>query len=238
MFRADVAGDNSNNEFRDLVIASTMDTAYAKAQMIRQQVRTWDVTDDRILDVLESLNRHDFVPANYRDLAYAETRIPLPCGQEMMRPLIEGRLLQSLSPKSNETVLEVGTGSGYLTACLASLAGAVVSVEIFDELVAMGRANLTSAGIENVDVQQMDITEALPEGPFDVIAVTGSMADFDDRLVGALNPGGRLFVVVGDAPVMEARLVTRTDAGVSTDVLFETNLKTLVHAERRSTFAF
>ncbi len=215
-----------------------MDTAFAKRQMVRQQVRTWDVTDDRILDVLKSLNRHDFVPAHYRDLAYAETRIPLPCGQEMMRPLIEGRLLRTLSPKDGETVLEVGTGSGYLAACLASLADTVVSVDIFDELVTLGRDNLAAADVRNVDVQQMDITEQLPDGTFDVIAVTGSMADFDERLLDALSIGGRMFVVVGDAPVMQARLMTRTDAGVSTEVLFETDLKTLVHAERRSTFAF
>ena len=215
-----------------------MDTAFAKRQMVRQQVRTWDVTDDRILDVLKSLNRHDFVPADYRDLAYAETRIPLPCGQEMMRPLIEGRLLQTLSPTDSESVLEVGTGSGYLTACLASLARSVVSIDIFPELVELGQSNLAAADIENVDVQQMDVTERLPEGTFDVIAVTGSMADFDERLLDALSPGGRMFVVVGDAPVMEARLITRTDAGTTTDVLFETDLKTLVNAERRSSFAF
>ena len=215
-----------------------MDTAFAKRQMVRQQVRTWDVTDDRILDVLKSLNRHDFVPADYRDLAYAETRIPLPCGQEMMRPLIEGRLLQTLSPTDSESVLEVGTGSGYLTACLASLGRSVVSIDIFPELVELGQSNLAAADIENVDVQHMDVTERLPEGTFDVIAVTGSMADFDERLLDALSPGGRMFVVVGDAPVMEARLITRTDAGTTTDVLFETDLKTLVNAERRSSFAF
>ncbi len=215
-----------------------MDTAFAKRQMVRQQVRTWDVTDDRILDVLRNLNRHDFVPADYRDLAYAETRIPLPCGQEMMRPLIEGRLLQTLNPTDSESVLEVGTGSGYLTACLASLGGSVVSIDIFPELVELGQSNLAAADIEKVDVQQMDVTEQLPAGTFDVIAVTGSMADFDERLLDALNIGGRMFVVVGDAPVMEARLITRAEDGISTEVLFETELTTLVHAERRSTFAF
>lgn len=215
-----------------------IDTAFAKRQMVRQQVRTWDVTDDRILDVLKNLDRHDFVPEEYRDLAYAETRIPLPCGQEMMRPLIEGRLLQTLSPTTQESVLEVGTGSGYLTACLATLANGVVSVDIFDELVNIGKSNVSQAGLDNVEVRQMDITSELPDGTFDVIAVTGSMADFDERLVGLLNPGGRMFVVVGDAPVMEALLVTKTDSGTTTNVLFETSLKTLVHAERRSTFAF
>lgn len=215
-----------------------MDTAFAKRQMVRQQVRTWDVTDDRILDVLRSLDRHDFVPEEYRDLAYAETRIPLPGGQEMMRPLLEGRLLQTLSPTKKESVLEVGTGSGYLTACLATLAGSVVSVDIFDELVAVGKDNVSQAGIDNVDIRQMDITRDLPDGTFDVVAVTGSMADFDERLVGLLNPGGRMFVVVGDAPVMEALLVTKTDSATTIDVLFETSLKTLVNAERRSTFAF
>ncbi|MEM9207812.1 MAG: protein-L-isoaspartate O-methyltransferase [Pseudomonadota bacterium] len=215
-----------------------MDTGFAKAQMVRQQVRTWDVTDDRILDVLNALNRHEFVPVDYRDLAYAETRIPLPRGQEMMRPLMEGRLLQTVSPQSDESVLEVGTGSGYLAACFAMLARSVTTVDIYDELIEMGQSNLDKANIGNVEVQQMDITEVMPEDSFDVIAVTGSMADFDERLVESLNPGGRLFVVVGDAPVMEARLITRTNDGVSTDVLFETNLKTLVHAERRSTFAF
>ena len=215
-----------------------MDTAFAKRQMVRQQVRTWDVTDDRILDVLRRLDRHDFVPDEYRDLAYAETRIPLPGGQEMMRPLLEGRLLQTLSPTKKESVLEVGTGSGYLTACLATLAGSVVSVDIFDELVAFGKDNVSQAGIDNVDIRQMDITCDLPDGTFDVVAVTGSMADFDERLVGLLNAGGRMFVVVGDAPVMEALLVTKTDSATTINVLFETSLKTLVNAERRSTFAF
>ena len=218
--------------------AAHMDRGYARRQMVRQQVRTWDVFDEDTLAVLSRLNRHEFVPSDYADLAYAETSIPLPHGQEMMTPLIEGRLIQALDPGAGDRVLEVGSGSGFLTACLASLAESVVSVDIYEDLKRMAAGNLERAGIENVELLTMDAMKQIPEGAFDVIAVTGSMADFDERFVDALAPSGRLFVIVGDAPVMEARLVRRGESGTEQEVLFETCIKPLVHAGRHTGFVF
>ena len=215
-----------------------MDLAYARRQMVRQQVRTWDVFDDETLELLNSLNRHEFVAPRYAHLAYADVRLPLPNGQEMMAPLVEGRLLQALDPSPGERVFEVGAGSGFLAACLASMADSVLTVDIFDDLVTMARKNLTHAAVNNVEVRSMDITAELPDEQFDVIAVTGSMSDLDERLVSLLRPGGRLFAIIGEAPVMEANLVQKTEDGWSTRVLFETCMKPLVHARKPSAFTF
>ena len=216
-----------------------MDTAFARRQMVRQQVRAWDVFDPDTLDLLSELRRDRFVPAEYAELAYADTQVPLPCGQLMMTPIVEGRLLQSLDPQPGERVLEVGAGSGFLTACLAARAGSVVSVELFDELFAFAKHNLDDAGVDNVELVQLDAMASLPDGSFDVIAVTGSMAEFDPRFAAALAPGGRLFVVVGEDPVMQARLLTKRGADeLETEALFETSLRPLVHATRDSTFTF
>jgi protein-L-isoaspartate(D-aspartate) O-methyltransferase len=206
--------------------------------MVRQQVRTWDVFDDETLALLSRLDRHEFVPPGYADLAYAETSIPLPHGQEMMPPLIEGRLLQALDPAAGDRVLEIGSGSGFLTACLASLADTVVSVDIFEDLTRLAAANLDKAGIENVELLTLDAMRELPDGAFDVIAVTGSMSEFDERFMDALAPGGRLFVIVGDAPVMEARLLRLAESGREEEILFETCIKPLVHAARETSFVF
>lgn len=215
-----------------------MDRAYARRQMVRQQVRAWEVYDEETLELLNNLQRHEFVPEAFADLAYADTQIPLPEGQVMMTPTVEGKLLQAVDPRAGERVLDVGAGSGFLAACLASLAGSVLSIDIHSSLVQMARRNLDRAGLDNVEVIEMDITSNLPEGEFDVVAVSGSMADFDERLVGKLRPGGRLFVIVGDAPVMEAWLVTRGEDGWDREVLFETCIAPLVNAERKSTFSF
>lgn len=206
--------------------------------MVHQQVRASEVFDDDTLALLNRLNRHEFVPEPYVDLAYAETSIPLPHEQEMMTPLVEGRLVQALDLEASDSVLEIGSGSGFLTACLASLAASVVSVDIFDDLTTMAKTNLARAGIGNVALETLDATRELPEGTFDAIAVTGSMAEFDDRLAHALNPGGRLFVIVGDAPVMQARLVTRAGDRWEHDVLFETCIRPLINAERETSFVF
>jgi len=206
--------------------------------MVRQQVRAWDVFDEETLELLSNLNRHEFVPEKYADLAYADTQIPLPEGQVMMTPTVEGKLLQAVDPQPDERVLDVGAGSGFLAACLASLAGSVLSIDIYPSLVEMAGRNLDRAGLENVEVEQMDITSDLPEGEFDVIAVSGSMAEFDERLIEKLRPGGRLFVIVGDAPVMKAWLVSRSEDRWARDVLFETSIRPLVNAERKTTFSF
>lgn len=215
-----------------------MDKAYARRQMVQQQVRTWEVFDEETLDLLNTLERHEFVPPAYADLAYADTQIPLPHGQVMMAPLMEGRVLQVLDPEPGERVFEVGSGSGFLAACLGSLAGSVLSVDIFDDLVQMARGNLSRAGVENVECRQMDAMSDLPDEQFDVIAVTGAMADFDERFVSVLKPEGRMFMIIGEAPLMEAWLVQRNSSGWIHEVLFETCVKTLVNGERESNFSF
>lgn len=216
-----------------------MDTAFARRQMVRQQVRVGDVLDPDTLDLLNNLHRDEFVPARYAALAYADTHIPLPNGQLMMTPIVEGRLLQSLSLTAGDRVLEIGTGSGFLTACLARRTDSVVSVDIFGDLLTMAAHNLERAGIGNVELQSMDGMTKLPDEHFDAIAVTGSMPEFDTRFADALKPGGRLFVIVGDAPVMQARQITRqADGNLQSTALFETSMRALVNAERDTMFSF
>ena len=143
-----------------------MDRAYARRQMVRQQVRAWDVFDEETLELLNNLQRHEFVAEQYADLAYADTQIPLPEGQVMMTPTVEGRLLQAVDPRAGERVLDVGAGSGFLAACLASLADTVLSIDIHPTLVEMARRNLDRAGLDNVEVIEMDITADLPGNGF------------------------------------------------------------------------
>lgn len=207
--------------------------------MVQQQVRSWDVSDADVLRVISELQRDQFVPAGYEALAYADTEIPLPHNQTMMMPSIEGRLLQALTLRPGHNVLEIGAGSGFLTACLASLAAAVTSVDIFSDLVAMAKASLADAGIRNVELICMDATADLPTGQFDAVAVTGSLPIFDPRFLGVLKPGGRLFVIVGDSPVMDARVVTNIgDNEWTTKSLFETDIPALLNASRPSAFSF
>ena len=216
-----------------------MDTAYARRQMVRQQVRTWDVFDDDILTILDDLPRDRFVPHRYRDLAYADTEIPLPNGQMMMAPILEGRLLQSLSVEPTDRVLEVGTGSGFLAACLARLSRSVVSIDIFGDLLASAQRGLDRVGIDNVELQSMDATVQLPDEQFDVIALTGSIPRVDARYAEALKPGGRLFVIVGEAPLMQAMRFSRAANGeLADEVLFETAVAPLVNAQVDSRFSF
>ena len=187
-----------------------MNTDFARRQMIDQQVRAWDVLDGAVLQGLKEVQRELFVTEAFASLAFADTEIPLPHGQSMMTPTVEGRLLQALQLGGDERVLEIGTGSGFLTACLAKLGGDVVSVDIFADFLETAQQRLADCEIENVTLHKMDDTKELPEGNFDAIAVTGSLQSLDERLVTALNPGGRLFVVVGDAPAMSAMKITRS----------------------------
>lgn len=216
-----------------------MNIDFARQQMIDQQVRAWTVLDSAVLDVLSAVPREDFVPQPYESLAFADTEIPLGHGEFMMTPTVEGRVLQALDLDSNEHVLEIGTGSGFLTACLAGLSGTVTSVDIHDDFVRNAARKLANAGVDNVELHSMDATRELPNGDFDAIAVTGSIETFDPRFVDALRPGGRLFVVVGSPPVMEARLVRRTgEADWQSKTLFETSLGPLVHGTLPPQFVF
>ncbi len=216
-----------------------MNPEIARAKMIEQQVRAWDVLDKTVLDTLAATPREDFVPPSFRPLAFADAEVPIGHGESMMTPTVEGRVLQALELTSDDRVLEVGTGSGYLTACLAKLAGSVVSIELYPDLLEGARDKLEAASIDNVELLEMDAMRELPEGRFDAIAVTGSIQRFDPRFVEALKPGGRLFVVVGDAPVMDARLVRfEGENDWFSESLFETVLKPLVHGAEPPGFAF
>ena len=216
-----------------------MDTEFARQQMVEQQVRAWDVLHPDILAVLKKVPREQFVPTGYEALAFADTEIPIGHGQVMMTPTMEGRVLQALVPTTADKVLEIGTGTGFLTACLARLAGDVTSIDVYEDFVTTAKANLEDSGINNVELLTMDATQSLPDDRFDAIAVTGSIQTFDPRYVMALNPGGRVFLVVGDSPAMDARVITRTgDNDWLTDSLFETDLAPLVNGSQPPQFLF
>lgn len=216
-----------------------MNRDFARQQMVQQQVRAWDVLEPGILNVLTMVPREQFVPAAFEPLAFADTEIPLGHGQFMMTPTVEGRLLQALAPEKSHDVLEVGTGSGFLCACLARLARSVTSIDVYEDFLQSAKTRLDDARIDNVELQAMNAMQELPDRQFDAIAVTGSIQTFDPRFVTALKPGGRMFVIVGHAPVMDARLVVRTgDSDWRTESLFETEVTPLVDGGSPPQFLF
>ena len=200
----------------------------AKFNMIEQQIRPWEVLDNRVLSTLDSLSREDFVPEAYRGLAYADCQIPLGDGVYMLPPTIEGRMLQSLVIEDDDEVLEVGCGCGYVTACLGRLAGRVTSLAASDAIIDTASHNVTACGLTNVTFEKAGLADFDRDQAFDVIAVTASMSALPEALKTALKVGGRLFIVVGDAPVMEALLITRVSVSEwTTQSLFETVLPRL-----------
>lgn len=219
-----------------------MNLEQARQQMVEQQVRAWDVLDERVLETLLKVRREFFAPSAYRELAFADTAIPLERGQSMLAPKVEGRILQALNPQPGEEVLEVGTGSGFFAACLAHMAGRVRSLEIFPELSARAGENLRAAGISGVTIETRDVfslSEPLGDGKFDAVAITGSLPVYDARFERALKVGGRLFVIVGEAPVMEALLIRReAQDRWSREALFETVVPALVNAPMPPRFVF
>ena len=225
-----------------------IDIERARFNMIEQQIRPWDVLDLDVLDLLKVVRREDFVPAAHRALAFVDMEIPLlgtaeealVTGQCMLAPKVEARLLQDLAPKAHEKVLEVGAGSGYMAALLAQQAGRVVTLEINPELAAMARANLQKAGIANVEVRQADGARGLPgEGPFDVILLSGSVAEVPRALLDQLKVGGRLAAIVGGEPIMRATFITRTgDATFETRQPWDTLAPRLAHFPEPSRFHF
>jgi protein-L-isoaspartate(D-aspartate) O-methyltransferase len=212
----------------------------ARANMVEQQIRPWEVLDQAVLDLLYAVPREDFVPAAYRTLAFADMEIPIGEGEKMMAPKIEARIVQELAPRKHERVLEVGTGSGYLTALLAHRAAHVHSVEIRPALAAFGRGNLERHGADNVTLEIGDAARGWPtRAPYDAIVLTGSTPVLPRTLLDQLAPGGRLFAVVGEAPVMVARLVTCGAPGAFRSAeLFDTLLAPLVNAEQPPRFRF
>jgi protein-L-isoaspartate(D-aspartate) O-methyltransferase len=216
-----------------------MQTVNVREQMIEQQVRAWDVLDAHVLTVMREVPRELFVPAEHGYLAYADVEVPLPCGQRMLRPSVAGRLLQALLPEATEPVLEIGTGTGFLTACLRAMAARVRSLEVFAELADAARRNLAALGMRDVEVVDADAWSFESGARYGAIAVTGSLPLYDARFERMLSVGGRLFVVVGEAPVMEARLVRRTaEEAWATESLFETVIDPLANAARPPRFTF
>jgi protein-L-isoaspartate(D-aspartate) O-methyltransferase len=216
-----------------------MPAVQAREQMIEQQVRAWDVLDERVLATLRRVPRELFVPEKQRYRAYADVEVPLPRGQHMLRPSVVGRLLQALRPAGAEHVLEVGTGSGFVTACLRAMASQVQSLEIFPDLAEEARRNLAALGMRDVEVVDADALQSGSGDRYDVIALTASLPLYDARFERMLTVGGRLFVVVGEAPVMDARLVRRTaEDAFATASLFETVIDPLVNALQPPAFAF
>jgi len=217
-----------------------MNIEQARFNMVEQQVRPWAVLDQKVLDLMEQASREAFVPVAYRDLAYADIMIPLGEGEVMMPPRIEARLLQALQVDSSDRVLEIGTGYGYLTHLLAALAGHVVSLEIREDFLRQAKRNLEAQSSFNITLECADGLPGRPVGaPYDIIAVTGSLYQTDQVLRRQLSIGGRMFVIVGEAPAMQASLVRRTgEEQWHTEALFETVIPALIGAPQPQQFVF
>lgn len=215
-----------------------MDYTKARETMVEQQVRPWDVLDVRVLDVLVRLPREAFVPEAHRALAYADIELPLGHGERMMKPVVEGRALQALELEPGDEVLEIGTGGGFLAACLGRLARDVVSIERHADFVDLARARLQAQGIANVAVEVADAMTWDTDRRFDAICVTGAVAAVPSRFLQWLRPGGRMFVVRGNPPVMDAALLRQEVNGIRSESLFETELPYLVGAAPVPAFVF
>ncbi len=215
------------------------DIEQARFNMVEQQIRPWNVLDQGVLDLLFAVRREDFVPAAYRTLAFADMEIPLAGGSAMWAPKMEARVLQELALKPFESVLEIGTGSGYFAALLASVAGAITSVEIDAGLAAEAKAKLARLDLDQVTLSVGDGARGWGQGAYDAIVLTGSTPLLAESLFGQLKPGGRVFAVVGDAPAMSARIVRWTAPGVRTSIdLFETVIAPLRNAPAPARFEF
>ncbi len=217
-----------------------MNIEQARFNMIEQQIRPWEVLDQQVLDLLFVVKREDFVPAAYRNLAFADMEIPIGDGQIMLAPRVEARLLQELGVRKTDKVLEIGTGSGYMAALLAARAEHVITVESRPALAAMARQNFERAGIANVTLEVGDGANGWSQrAPYDVIVISGSLPVLPASLLKQLRVGGRLAAIVGTAPVMEAQLVTCSVEGVYNTVnLFETVVPALDGGETVPTFSF
>jgi len=217
-----------------------MNIEQARFNMIEQQIRPWEVLDPQVLDLLFVVKREDFVPAAYRNLAFADMEIPIGSGQVMLAPRIEARLMQELGIRQTDKVLEIGTGSGYMAALLAARADHVVTVESRPEIAEFARRNLERAGVANVTVEVGDGANGWAQrGPYDAIVVSGALPSLPDALLKQLRLGGRLAAIVGEAPVMEAKLVTCSAEGVYNTInLFETVVPALDSGNAKPGFSF
>jgi len=212
----------------------------ARYKMIVQQIRTWNVIDDEVLDLLYEVRREEFVPQTYRQAAFVDMKIPLGQGQVLLEPKMEARIVQELRIKKTDKILEVGTGCGYMTALLAKRGAHVYSVEIVSEFKKIAEANLKAHNIENVTLEQGDAAHGWPaHAPYDVIAITASTPVLPDNFKSSLNVGGRLFAIVGEDPVMEAELITCVAPGeFIVTKMFETSIPALINAAQAERFVF
>ncbi|HET7160853.1 MAG TPA: protein-L-isoaspartate O-methyltransferase [Burkholderiales bacterium] len=212
----------------------------ARFNMIEQQIRTWEVLDQRVLDLLFTVRREDYTPEIYRALAFMDMEIPLGHGEKMLQPKLEARMLQALELTPSDRVLEIGTGSGYMTALLASLSAHVYSVDIYEDFTRSAGAKLRQHGVTNVTLESGDAARGWDKhGPYDAIVLTGSVPILSERFLASLKPGARLLAVVGEPPVMEAQLITCAGtAAYNTVALFETCIAPLKNAPQPERFVF
>lgn len=217
-----------------------MNIEQARFNMIEQQIRPWNVLDQDVLDLLHVVKREQFVPAAYQNLAFADVEIPLPGGDAMLAPKFEARILQETGVKKHETVLEIGTGSGYMAALLAHRAAKVTTVEINPETAELAKKNLANAGVHNVTVEVGNGAQGWEKGaPYDVIVISGALEVLPEAILKQVKVGGRVAAIVGQAPVMEAAIITRTgEDAYSTVKVFETNVRYLTGAPVPSHFQF
>jgi len=217
-----------------------MNIEQARFNMIEQQIRPWNVLDQDVLDLLHVVKREQFVPPAYQNLAFADVEIPLPGGEAMLAPKFEARILQETGVKKHETVLEIGTGSGYMAALLAHRAAKVTTVEINPETAELAKKNLANAGIHNVTVEVGNGAQGWEKGaPYDVIVISGALEVLPEAILKQVKVGGRIAAIVGQAPVMEASIITRTGENTySTIKVFETNVRYLTGAPVPSHFQF
>ena len=216
----------------------SMNLELARGNMVENQIRTWEVLDPRVLEVLGRLQRENFVPERYRDMAFVDVELPIGHGEVMLKPVIEGRILQAIAIESGQRVLEIGTGSGFLSACMASLGADVTSVEQHADLAQSARANLDKAGFPGVRIETCDALGRFENStPFDCVVLTGAVFALPERVKAWVKPGGRLFAVSGESPAMQALLHTRVDANHwQTESLFETDIPYLTHASPPARF--
>ena len=212
----------------------------ARQNMVENQVRPWEVLDARVLEVLGSVRREDFVAAEHRNLAFADLSLPLGHGEVMMKPVVEGRFLQALELQPSDKVLEIGTGSGFLTACMAKLAAHVTSVDMHADFTALAGERLTKAGIANISLETGEaVNEWQPKDSYDALVVTGAVYQIPQRFLGWLRTGGRLLVIRGESPVQHVLLLTHEGNGrFREEGLFETDLPYLAHAAPPRRFVF
>jgi len=215
-------------------------TETARFNMIEQQIRPAEVLDTHVLDTIAAIPREDFVPDAYRELAFSDVNVNLPHSQQMMKPIMEGRLLQALNIQPDDTILEIGTGSGYFTALLAKLGGQVYSVDIENDFITSAQQRLDTLGIRNVTLTQGDAARGWAQGgPFDVIVITGSLPILPESFQRTLTVGGRMVAIVGQSPVMQVLLITRVSEDEwASECLFETDFPALSNAEQPPAFHF